>query len=82
MQANLSHLGAIFNAYLALDCVPLVVGARKKIDKIRKFFLCKGEENANGTHCLVNWLTVCKPNDPGGMGVPNLDRFATALCLC
>jgi hypothetical protein len=44
MQANLSHLGAIFNVYLALDCVPLVVWARKKIDKIKKSFLCKGGE--------------------------------------
>ena len=37
-----------------LTVFPLPVWARKSIDKIRRSFLWKGEENANGGHCLVN----------------------------
>ena len=29
----------------------------------------------------MNWPTVCKPKDLGGMGVPDLDRFGRALRL-
>ena len=60
---------------------PLAVWARKKIDKIRRSFLWKGEGNANGGHCLVNWPTVCMPKDLGDMGVPDLERFGRALRL-
>jgi hypothetical protein len=60
---------------------PLAVRARKKIDKIRRSFLRKEEDNANEGHCLVNWPTVCKPNELGGMGVPDLERSRRALCL-
>ena len=42
---------------------PLAAWARKKIDKIRRSFLWKGDEKANGGHCLVNWPTVCKSKE-------------------
>ena len=41
----------------------------------------KGEDNANGGHCLVNWPTVTKPKDLGGVGMPDLDRFGRALSI-
>ena len=59
----------------------LAVWAKKKIDKIRRSFLWKGEENANGGHCLVNWPIVSRPKDLGGLGVPDLHRFGRALRL-
>ena len=41
-----------------LTIFPLATWARKQIDKIRRSFLWKGDDNANGGHCLVNWPTV------------------------
>lgn len=59
----------------------LAAWARKKIDKMRRSFLWKGEENTNGGHCLVNWPTVSRPKDLGGLGIPDLEKFGGALHL-
>lgn len=44
----------------------------KAIDKIRKGFLWKRKEQANGGCCLVAWGKVMLPLDLGGLGIPNL----------
>jgi len=64
-----------------LTIFPLAVWARKQIDKIRCSFLWKGDDNANDGHCMVNWPTMSKPKDMGGLGVTNLDKFSRALCV-
>ena len=62
-----------------LTVFPLAAWAKRKIDKIRRSFLWKGEENANSGHCLVNGPTVTRPKDLGALGVHDLDRFGRAL---
>jgi hypothetical protein len=39
----------------------------KKIDKIRRGFLWKGNnpETCSGGHCLINWSTTCQPRNKG-----------------
>jgi hypothetical protein len=64
-----------------LTVFPLIVWARKKIDKIVISFLWKGEENTNGGHSLVNWPTICRPKDLGGLVVSDLERFGRTLRL-
>jgi hypothetical protein len=55
----------------------------KRIDKIRRNFLWKGEilDSCSGGHCLINWATICLPKNKGGLGILDLERFARALRL-
>lgn len=64
-----------------LSVIPLKRWAIKKIDKVRRNFLWKGEIEANGGHCLVKWTNVQKPKDYGGLGTLELEKFGRALRL-
>lgn len=52
-----------------------------EIDKIRRQFLWKGaSEQGKGYH-LVDWQTVCKPKDIGGLGILDMRIFNQSLLL-
>lgn len=64
-----------------LTVFPVQKWLLKKIDKLRRGFLWKGNnpEACSGGHCLINWSTTCQPKNKGGLGILNLERFARAL---
>jgi len=35
----------------------------------------------NGVHCLVNWPTVSRAKELGGLGVADINKFGRVLCL-
>jgi hypothetical protein len=51
----------------------------KAIDKIRRGFLWKGKDQANGGCCLVAWEKVMRPWDLGGLGILNLEVMTWAF---
>ena len=51
----------------------------KAINKKRRGFLWKGQEQANGGHCLVAWEKIQRPIEYGGLGIHNLELLGCAL---
>jgi hypothetical protein len=56
--------------------IPLLKWAHDKINKIARNFIWAGDDvdHTSGGHALVNWKTVCRPKDLGGLGMSNLER--------
>jgi hypothetical protein len=49
------------------------------VNKIRRGFVWKGRENANGGCCIVAWDKVQWPIDLGDLGIHNLETMGWAL---
>jgi hypothetical protein len=63
--------------------IPLSSWACAQIVQIARNFVWAGDEgeHASGGHALINWKTVCRPEDLGGLGMPDLERTGRALRL-
>jgi hypothetical protein len=53
--------------------------ALKKIERIVRTFVWTGRANANGGHCHVNWVRVCRPLSMGGLRILDLARTTINL---
>lgn len=80
-KVEISKLSVILHTNVLPNGVPSKKWTLKKLDKIRRSFLWKGSENANGVHCLVQWTKVQRPKQLGGLGVLDLELFGKALRL-
>jgi hypothetical protein len=86
---NIAHPGKVTLAKIVLAAtatyhqtiIPIPLGALRKVDKIARGFIWKGDDSemASGGHSLINWDMVCRPLQLGGLGMPNLECFGRAL---
>lgn len=79
-----SHLWSLWLSSIPtyfLTIFTLPAWARKEMDQIRRSFMWKEKERANGGHCLVNWGRVKQRNKLGGLGISDLQRFGRSLRL-
>lgn len=53
----------------------------REVDKCRRRFLWRQDEEISGANCKVNWPAVCSPTKYGGLGIHELQRFGWALRL-
>jgi hypothetical protein len=68
--------GMLIYMLMAIDLPPWAI---KAVDKIRRGFLWKGRRDAQGGHCLVAWVKVCRPIELGGLGIADLKSLSWAL---
>lgn len=80
-KALVNQHSHVIYADLFLTVFKLPKWAIKRLDKLRRSFMWKGEAEANGGHCLVQWAKTMRPKKFGGLGILGLDLFGGALQL-
>jgi hypothetical protein len=63
--------------YITVLNIPLEV--LMKIDSIRRAFLWTASDKVAEGKCKINWKTMCKPKEYGGLEILNLAKFASTL---
>lgn len=84
---NLTQAGRVALAKSVLSSQPIYLLTALKpprevledVDQYRKSFTWAGNRAISGGKCKVNWTRTTLPKPNGGLGILNLDKFASAL---